>query len=46
MTGAGGTGLARTEPGTAAKIAELAALQRSATIAQRLAALRAGGNAD
>jgi phage shock protein A len=43
LTGAGGTGLARTEAANAARIAELEALQRSAAIAQRLAALRADG---
>jgi phage shock protein A len=41
MAGAGGVGFARAEAGTINRVAELDAMQRSATIAQRLAALKA-----
>lgn len=40
MQGAGGTTAPRADAQTAAKVAELATMQRSATIAQRLAALK------
>ena len=44
MTAAGGVaGISRTDAQTAAKVAEITTLQRSAAIAQRMAALRSAG---
>ncbi len=43
MDAAGGLGGGRAGPETAAKVAELEALQEEAAIAQRLAALQGGG---
>ena len=41
MAGAGGVGFARADAATINRVAELDAMQKSATIAQRLAALKA-----
>ena len=42
MAGAGGAGFTRTDAKAAAKVAEIEVIQKSAVIAQRMAALRAG----
>jgi phage shock protein A len=41
MAGAGGVGLARADADTINRVAELDGMQKSATIAQRLAVLKA-----
>jgi phage shock protein A len=41
MAGAGGVGFARGDADTINRVAELAGMQKSATVAQRLAALKA-----
>ena len=46
MAGVGGvTGAVRTDPQAAAKVAEIDVMQRSAVVAQRIAALRAAQSA-
>lgn len=44
MTGAGGVGgISRADAKTAARVAEIDVMQKSAVVAERMAALRAGG---